>query len=154
MMRCILRSVLAAVRGATRVFALIFTVGLFLPSEGSPPEHRWPQFRGTSGAGVAGDAVDLPVSFGADTNVAWTCDVPLGQSSPCIWGDRIFLTAETGRDLRTICVDRTTGEMLWEQIALTDTFESRHGVNSAATPTPVTDDERVFVYFGSCGLIC
>jgi outer membrane protein assembly factor BamB len=138
----------------TRITILGATLAVAAAARAAPPDQQWPQFRGPAGSGAALNAVDLPVKFGPESNVAWKCEVPAGHSSPCVWGDRVFLTGATDRDVRTLCVDRKTGAVLWEQTALTDTFESRHGVNSPATPTPTTDGERVFVYFGSCGLIC
>jgi outer membrane protein assembly factor BamB len=137
--------------GRTRVIATIV-----LASAGALPvsaQTQWNQFRGPEGRGVAADAQPLPATLDPERNLAWSCDVPLGHSSPCIWGDRIFLTGATERVVETICIDRTTGAVRWRQAALTDMFESRHRINSAATPTPATDGEHVVVYFGSCGLI-
>ena len=117
-------------------------------------QAQWNQFRGPDGKGIASDDHALPATLDPAHNLRWTCDIPLGHSSPCIWGDRIFVTGATDREVQTICVDRTSGAVLWTQAALTDTFESRHRINSPATPTATTDGERVYVYFGSCGLIC
>jgi outer membrane protein assembly factor BamB len=33
-------------------------------------------------------------------------------------------------------------------------IEKVHSVSSPAAPTPATDGERIYVYFGSCGLLC
>jgi outer membrane protein assembly factor BamB len=53
------------------------------------------------------------------------------------------------------CIDRTTGNVLWKQIAL----EGKPRIpiqqsNTYATETPVTDGERVYAYFGMHGLFC
>jgi outer membrane protein assembly factor BamB len=117
-------------------------------------DAQWNQFRGPAGSGVAPDDRALPAKLDPARNLVWSCDVPLGHSSPCIWGDRIFLTGATDREVTTICIDRTSGKVLWRQAALTDMFESRHRINSPATPTPTADGEHVVAYFGSCGLVC
>ena len=53
---------------------------------------NWPQFRGTSGAGVA-DSSSLPTRWSATENVAWTAELPgHGWSSPIVWGDRVYVT--------------------------------------------------------------
>ncbi len=44
--------------------------------------------------------------------------------------------------------------MLWEQSAPADNLEPTHRINSPASPTPVADGQRVYVYFGSYGLLC
>lgn len=52
----------------------------------------WPQFRGPNGQGLALTA-RIPSRFGPDTNVLWRTPVPAGHSSPVVWNDRLFLTA-------------------------------------------------------------
>ncbi|MFC1766135.1 PQQ-binding-like beta-propeller repeat protein [Planctomycetota bacterium] len=46
-----------------------------------------------------------------------------------------------------ICLDRTTGQMLWTKIVLTSPLEKKHALNSYASSTPVTDGERIYVSF-------
>ena len=71
---------------------------------------QWPQFRGPNGSGLAPDDKPGPVNFGPDKNMLWKTEVPPGHSSPCIWGDHIFLTAvnEGGKSLETLCLTRVT----------------------------------------------
>ena len=50
-------------------------------------------------------------------------------------------------------VDLKTGQIRWERVAHTGVpAKSRHSKNSYAAETPVTDGERVYVYFGDVGL--
>jgi outer membrane protein assembly factor BamB len=121
------------------------------------PAVVWPQFRGPEGLGSPADGARLPVHFGPATNVLWKTALPAGNSSPAVWGDRIFLTAfdKSRRTLETICLDRRTGGILWRRavppVAKIETSE--HPTNGPATPTPVTDGRFVYVYFGSYGLL-
>jgi outer membrane protein assembly factor BamB len=117
---------------------------------------RWPQFRGPDALGVAPDGMKFPTQFGPSTNVLWKTPLPSGYSSPCLWGDRIFLTGfdEQQRRLETLCLDRGTGRILWRQPAPAAQIEQVHKVSSPATATPATDGERVYAYFGSYGLLC
>lgn len=117
-------------------------------------QNTWPQFRGQGGLGVVGGEEALPVDFSSEKNLLWAADLPYGLSSPCIWGDRIFLTGVTGSELEIFCVDRNTGEKLWSRQAWYEFIERVHRANSPATPTPVTDGRHVFVYMGSSGLMC
>ena len=57
------------------------------------PSLSWPQFRGPGGKGVGDDRAALPSEFGPDKNVVWKTPLPSGHGSPCIWGDRIFVTS-------------------------------------------------------------
>ncbi|MCP4708486.1 MAG: PQQ-binding-like beta-propeller repeat protein [Planctomycetes bacterium] len=115
---------------------------------------EWGQFRGIGGAGIAAEGQKLPVEFDKETNVIWRREVPKGVSSPCIWGDRIFLTSFAARKLETICIDRQTGKILWQHEAPAKQVERVHPVSSPAAPTAVTDGKHIMVYFGSYGLQC
>src|SRR5262245_19919645 len=53
----------------------------------------WNQFHGPNGSGVAADDAPAPVEFGPSQHVLWQADVPAGHSSPCIAGNRVFVTA-------------------------------------------------------------
>ena len=56
---------------------------------------------------------------------------------------------------KVISIDRGTGKVLWERTAYEGTvYDDRHRKNSYASPTPVTDGQYVFAYFGSEGLYC
>jgi len=79
-----------------------------------------------------------------------------GLSSPSVWEGRIFLTEfdRTNKHLATVCIDRRTGKILWRRTVAAGEIEKVHELSSPATPTPATDGERVYVYFGSYGLVC
>ena len=115
---------------------------------------QWAQFRGPNGSGVAEDARP-PIRFGPDTNLLWKTVLPPGHSSPVVWAERLFLTGFDGgrKKLETICLDRSTGRVLWRRDALTKTLEKVHTISNPAASTPATDGESVYVYFGSFGLI-
>ncbi|MCY2950688.1 MAG: PQQ-binding-like beta-propeller repeat protein [Planctomycetota bacterium] len=114
---------------------------------------RWPQFRGAGGLGVAGEGEKPVVEFGASKNLKWKVAVPKGHSCPVIWDDRIFLTGFEKGKLETICINRGDGKVLWRQAAPVQKIERYTSMNSPATPTPVTDGQRVYVFFGSFGLL-
>jgi outer membrane protein assembly factor BamB len=56
---------------------------------------------------------------------------------------------------KVLCLDRKTGETLWEQVAKeAKPTIATHSTNTFASETPVTDGERVYAYFGMTGLFC
>jgi outer membrane protein assembly factor BamB len=112
----------------------------------------WPQFRGPNSSGIAEQAKP-PVRFGPDTNLLWKTSVPPGHSSPVVWSDRIFLTANPSNQLITLAIDARNGRELWRRSAPVDKIESCHSFSSPAASTPCTDGQRVYVYFGSFGLL-
>ncbi len=113
----------------------------------------WAQFRGPGARGIADGGAELPVEFGPEQNVVWKCALPAGNSSPCVVGNAVFVTGAAERELITVCVDRDSGEVRWRQALEVEAVERVHRVNSLASPTPCSDGERVYVYFGSFGLL-
>jgi len=136
----------------------------------------WPRFRGPS-AGVAADDPALPDTWSPTQNVVWKMDIPgIGWSSPVVWGDHVFVTTvvnttqqepprpgfylgdwpPSGAPHRWMVydIDFRTGKIRWQSELLRARPKvTRHIKNSFASETPVTDGERVYVYFGSIGLV-
>lgn len=115
---------------------------------------NWPQFRGANAAGVAPDA-HPPVRLGPGENVRWSVEVPWSPSSPCVWGDRIFLTTFHDGQFEVRCHDRTDGRLFWTRGFKPDAIEEFHRTDgSPAASTPATDGRVVVSYFGSFGVVC
>ncbi len=112
----------------------------------------WNQHRGPRGSGVA-RACRPPVKLDA-SHVAWKTPAGRGLSSPVLAGKRIFLTAVEGGRLVTLAFDAASGKPAWRNEAPEVPIEKVHKTNSPAASTPLVDDERVYVYFGSYGLLC
>jgi outer membrane protein assembly factor BamB len=140
--------------------------------------QNWPSFRGPGASGVA-DGSATPVTWNAATgeNVLWKTPVAgVAVSSPIVWGDRVFVSTAVSSDpsvgIRTglygdveplndqtkhtwklIALDKRTGKVLWDRVAHEGIPKTkRHPKSSQASPTPVTDGQRVIVSFGSEGL--
>lgn len=116
-------------------------------------ESNWPRWRGPEQNGHTSET-NLPVEWSA-TNIVWKKQLPgSGQSSPIIWGDRIFLTAEQGKGAERLvfCVSRKNGELLWQHTAWKGTPERSHDLNGWASATCATDGEIVVAFFGLGGL--
>ena len=116
--------------------------------------ENWPQFRGPDGTGHS-DARGLPLQWSEEQNVVWKTAIhDRGWSSPVIWGKQIWLTSATkdGKELFVLCIDRETGKILrdWK---LFDVAEPQfaHAFNTHASPTPVIEEGRVYITFGSAG---
>jgi outer membrane protein assembly factor BamB len=136
---------------------------------------NWPQFRGPNGNGVVASG-EIPVTWSEANSVRWKVSVPgRGWSSPVVWGDKVFITTavlktpgETAGSRRQdristsdlfsweiYCLNRMDGSVLWKTIALEGHPRiPAHTGNTYASETPVTDGERLYVYFGMMGLFC
>lgn len=120
-------------------------------------EDHWPQFRGPAGDGMAKEA-DIPLTWSENENVAWKTEIHgLGWSSPVIWGRQVWLTTATpdGKELSVLCLDKETGNILLDR-KLFDVAEPQfaHKFNTYASPTPVIEQGRVYVTWGSPGTAC
>lgn len=113
---------------------------------------NWPQFRGPGAGAVATDG-EPPIHFGLSSNVLWKAALPAGNSSPVIWSDQLFLTAFDKPQLQTRCLNRRDGKLLWTQSVTPENIEPINRTSTPAAPTPVTDGERLYIYFGSFGLL-
>ena len=158
------------------VLLVVFTI--FLPTSDVFAEANWPQFRGSS-AGIAEDKA-LPDTWSTTENVVWTVEIPgRGWSSPVVWGDKIFVTSvikegdfETPRKglylggdrekpsdkahrWMVYCIDWNDGKIVWERLVHKAVPQQPvHLKSSYASETPVTDGQRLYVYFGSLGPFC
>ena len=115
----------------------------------------WPRWRGPSGQGVV-SGTGYVDTWSATQNVLWKTPVPgRGNSSPIVWGDRIFLTTayDGGRRVSVLAYQRSDGRLLWETPAPAGRTDSgAHFKNGHASATPATDGERIYASFGPRGL--
>ncbi len=125
----------------------------------------WPEFRGTTGQGLA-DGCNPPAIWDLEKNVRWKAPIAgQGWSSPIVRGDRIFLTTAvpadgdppTRQSLRVVCLDLATGATRWDKEIFSKTIGpdvKLHKKNSHASPTPIADEQHLFVHFGPDGTAC
>ena len=117
---------------------------------------NWPQWRGSDGNGITSES-DLPTTWDKNTNVAWRVELPEpGNSSPVIWGDRVFLTQPVSKTKQRslLCIRKSDGKQLWQKSVAYEQDEASHKTNPFCSPSPATDGERVIVWFGSAGVVC
>ncbi len=143
----------------TRTLILLWLAllnGLSLCAE----DTNWPQFRGPRGDGCS-TSTGLPLHWSEQSGgsgIKWKTAIHgRAWSSPVIWGARIWLTTatENGRELFVVCVDRESGKIL-RDLKLFDVANPQfaHQFNTYASPTPVIEEGRVYVTFGSPGIAC
>jgi len=115
---------------------------------------NWPQWRGPNFNGSSTEK-NLPAEFSKSNNVAWRAALPgPAGATPAIFGDRVFVNSidATKKSRVALCLDRKTGAVLWQQ-------EVGPGVtqddkSNFASPSPVTDGQVVYFYYGNGELVC
>lgn len=140
----------------TRLFAWVALAILLLVTP-SFADSNWPQFRGPTGDGRS-EARGLPLTWSETDNVRWKTPIHgKAWSSPVIWGEQIWVTTapEEGTRLYAICIDKESGKIV-RDIKLFDVVLPQyvHPFNTYASPTPVIEEGRVYVTFGSPGTAC
>src|SRR5271157_5426574 len=101
---------------ALALLLALVTMGL---ARADKPVARWAQWRGPSGQGYVDDA-RVPLEWTESKNVVWKTNLPgSGNSTPVVWGDRLFLTAAStnGSERNVLCVRAADGKVLWQQTA-------------------------------------
>src|SRR5262249_26115 len=95
----------------------LLLVLLLFGAGGAATAADWPARRGPTGPGCW-DETHLPLKWSKTENVKWKTPLPLpGNSTPIIWGDKIFLTqaAQGGHVRSLLCLARADGKILWQR---------------------------------------
>lgn len=117
---------------------------------------NWPAWRGPAGDGVTTET-DLPLKWSATENVTWKTPLPgPGNSTPVIWGGKIFLTQaeDDGKKRSLVCYDRKDGHEFWKRTVSAEKPELTHGTNPQCSPSPATDGTLIVACFASAGVLC
>jgi len=162
--------------------ALIFLVALAGCSQdlNIDPSRQWSSYRGHYANGFL-DGANLPGDWNGEdmTGISWKIPIPgLALSSPVVWGNKVFITTaiseqdtsglrtffsgdvtpvgdDSEHEWKVYCIDKNSGEILWEQTSFKGIPAiRRHPMSTHANTSVATDGEHVVAFFGSEGLYC
>ena len=110
----------------------------------------WPWWRGPNFDNIAPAGQTPPAAWSAVSNIVWRVRLPgVGHSSPCMVGDRIYITSGEKTPAESVlwlfCLERATGKTVWKTEIYKGPSPKMHPDNSLASATPACDGERVFV---------
>src|SRR5881394_2720742 len=117
---------------------------------------NWPAWRGPEANGVTSEP-QLPSEWSGSKNIRWKTPLPdRGNSTPIVWGNRVFITQSIDAENRrtVMSFDRANGKLLWQTGLTYKEDDKTHEANPLCSASPVTDGERVIAYFGSAGVYC
>ncbi|MEM7384544.1 MAG: PQQ-binding-like beta-propeller repeat protein [Verrucomicrobiota bacterium] len=134
------------------VFLALFPIGVLLSEGTTKSVESWPGFRGMGDSHLRSDR--LPRSWSESSNLAWRTTLGgYGQSSPVLWGDTLFVTSSRGDQKDEMLIQALSisdGSERWTKILkATQKVEKVSDMVSRAAPTPVVDENQVFVFFES-----
>jgi len=126
---------------------LCLAIALIAALSSSVLAENWPGWRGPRGDGTILEK-NIPVRWSGTQNIVWKVPIPgKGHASPIVWGDRIFVVTALEKQRLLLCLDRISGKILWQRVALEAPLERINSLNSYASSTPVTDGKKVYVSF-------
>ena len=132
------------------VGAAVFALGL-------SASENWPQFRGPKADGKS-DAKGIPTTWSDTDHIKWKTPIAgKAWSCPVVFGDQVWVTTapKDGKKLSAVQINRDSGK-IEKDILLFEVEAPQfcHEYNSYASPTPVIEEGRIFVTFGSPGTTC
>jgi outer membrane protein assembly factor BamB len=141
---------------------MVLVISALMIWHGASTVHAgdWPGWRGPTGMGYT-DEKDLPLHWDGKTrdNLRWKMPLGgIGNSSPIVWGDRVFVTVsrkQTNKEQEAkqvpehwvTCFRTDDGKELWRTSVQPGPYPRGYGIY--AVPTPVTDGQRVYCGFSS-----
>ena len=109
----------------------------------APASHadNWPQWRGPRNDGISTEQ-GLPASWSKTVNVVWRTPLPgRAGATPCVWGDRIYLTSIEGDDLVLLCIAAEDGAIKWKRTVGSGNQDARAGeaIRHRRRPRPMAN---------------
>jgi outer membrane protein assembly factor BamB len=137
-------------RSANRSIGLIVACVALIGASGALAQD-WPQWRGPNRDGKA-VGFTAPQAWPTALAEEWKTEVGLGDATPALVGDKLYVFARQGGDEVTLCLDANNGKQLWQ-----DKYEAR-AVSGAASghagprSSPAVADGKV-VTLGVAGVL-
>jgi len=131
-------------------------------SHGAAAGQNWGNWRGPHFNGSS-DETNLPVKFSPTEGVRWSAPMPgPSAATPVVWGESVFVSSidAQAKQLLAICLDRATGAPKWKHAVGTGYRPAGQGnevqleeKSNYASPSPVTDGQRVVFFYGNGDLV-
>ena len=114
----------------------------------------WAQFRGPNCSGVSTGEAPLPTEFSDTEGVQWSAELGDGIGCPVVAAGRVITSGMVDdTTVGLFAFDAATGKQLWQRTWPIGDVDEIHKTNSLAATTPAADDERVYFYFSTLGML-
>lgn len=113
-------------------------------------EKDWPFWRGANRNGHGSPNQSPPTSWSSSENIAWKAPIPgRGHGSMAVYGNHVYLQTanEATGSQSVLCIDRSTGEQLWNSEVHASGGMRKNERSTAASSTPACDGKRIIVNF-------
>jgi outer membrane protein assembly factor BamB len=151
------------------LFLGLVSSSIVLGATSSLPAEDWRQFLGSHPEGSRSQAA-VAVRWSDAEGIRWKRQLPgPGSSSPIVVGGRVYVTCYAGYGVGSeggssaalvrhlLCIDRTDGHVVWERKTPAsqpeDVYRGYISDHGYASNTPVSDGERIYVFYGKSGVL-
>jgi outer membrane protein assembly factor BamB len=119
------------------------------------PATDWPAWRGPTRDGIAAPGQNLPLHWSETEGVLWKSPMPgRGHGSPTVVGDRVYLATSDAANQSVLCLNRNTGQRVWEtKVHGGQADPGHHSNSSAASSTVACDGTRLYINFLNGGAV-
>ena len=137
------------------VCAALITIPVSQAFSAVNPATDWPAWRGPTRDGIAAPGQNPPLHWSETEGVLWKAPLPgRGHGSPTVVGDRVYLATADAENQSILCLDRNTGQRVWETKVHNGKADPGHHSNSsAASSTVACDGARLYINFLNDGAV-
>jgi outer membrane protein assembly factor BamB len=126
--------------------------GGLLVSAAAATAQDWPQWRGANNDAKA-PGFNAPATWPAQLTPKWKATVGLGDTTPALVGDRLFVLSRVDAEENVICLNAADGKEIWRQKYAAPTVSGPSaGAHSGPRSSPAVSDGKV-VTFGVTGIL-
>ena len=119
------------------------------------PANDWPAWRGPTRDGIAAPGQNPPLHWSETAGVLWKTPVSgRGHGSPTVVADRVYLAIADAENQSVLCLNRNTGQRVWETKVHNGKADPGHHSNSsAASSTVACDGSGLYINFLNGGAV-
>jgi outer membrane protein assembly factor BamB len=116
--------------------------GVLLLSAHGLLAQDWPQWRGPNRDNKVVGFV-APATWPATLTQKWKTEVGLGEASPALVGDKLYVFARQGSDEVTQCLDAASGKVVWQDKYTAVAVSGAAGAHPGPRSTPAVAQGKV-----------
>ncbi len=106
----------------------------------------WPQWRGVNRDGKA-NGFSAPKAWPKELTQKWKVTVGLGDGTPALVGDKLYVFTREDADEVTRCLDAATGKEVWKEKCAAEVVSGPSAaVHSGPRSSPTVTDGKVLTY--------
>lgn len=117
-------------------------VGLVVTCSTGAQAQDWPQWRGPNRDNKVSGFI-APKTWPKELTKKWQVTVGIGESSPLLVGDKIYVFARQDKDEVTLCLDAATGKELWKDKLATAAVSGPAKPHQGPRSTPAVAEGKI-----------